>query len=219
MTRSRNQPSWQEEEEAYAKEVTRAIDAAAGPAVDRRRIVEILIQRRLLSINMFTWMLDNLICAMDDDEVREIAIGILRDEYAGPNHRYEFLKEIAGLGIPRRDVLQCKPTSVTRKVMKAIAAKTVELIDGTDLERVAFLRFFAEILPGQEFARLLEIMEEQGMLHPDRSVFLRPHVGYDVVGVKGHPSHAEQYRDHIDRLIAAGGDRSAVSSSSARHAT
>src|SRR4051812_42905588 len=101
---------------AFRDEMLRAIDAAAGPPEDRRRIIDILVQRPLLSIDMFTWMVDHLICAIDDETVREIAVGILRDEYSGPNHRYEFLMEIAQLGVSKRWVLQQRTSTTTREV-------------------------------------------------------------------------------------------------------
>ena len=198
------------QETSLTDKMLESINEAVGQPVDGRRIVEILVQRRLLSINMFTWMLDNLICAMDDDEAREIAIGILREEYAGPNHRYEFLMEIVDLGLTRRDVLRRKPSKVTEDVMRGIARLTVELIEASDLERLTFLRFFAEILPGHEFAHLLDIMVEHEMIVANDSRFLRPHVNYDVVGNKEALSHAEQYRAQIEQLIEKGGDRKAV---------
>lgn len=189
------------QEIAFRDEMLAAIDVASGASDDRRRMINILVQRRILSIDMFTWMVDHLICAIDDDEAREIAIGILRDEYCGPNHRYEFLMEIVQLGVTKRWVLRQRMSATTREVEKRIRKVTKYLIDATELERLAFLRFFSEVLPGQEFAHLLAILQNRKMIDPAASRFLRPHVNYDVVGIEDSLSHADQYRLHVARLL------------------
>ncbi len=198
------------QEAALTGQMVAAIDRAVGSPVNARRIVDILIQRRLLSINLFTWMVDTLLCAMEGDEARDIAIGILREEYAGPNHRYEFLMEIVALGIQRRDVLRRKPSPVTKQVMKRIGRVTLRLVDASELERLIFLRFFGEILPGHEFAHLLCIMQDQQMIEAEKSRFLWPHVNYDVIGHDEALSHADQYLIHIERLLGDIDDRAAV---------
>ena len=183
-------------EERFAGELSSAIDAAVGEPPDPTRIRDVLVQRRLLSIHSFTWMMDNLICALDGDDAREVATGILRDEYAGPNHRFEFLKEIEALGHSRRDILECPPTPTTREAIKRIIRYTVSLTKASELRRLVFLRFFAEVLPGNEFAQIFDHALSIKLLSAERSRFLWPHIQFDVLGHE-QLSHAEQYQHLI----------------------
>lgn len=165
--------------------------------------VDILQQRRLLSLEQFTPMMDRIICATLTDDVRKIAEGILREEYGLHNHRYLFFKELRNLGVAREDIIEAKTTKTTEEVMARVEALVQRIQSTTEIERLVFLRYFAEVMPGHEFSQLSNLLHNSGLLLREDQVFLYPHVEYDVIGKHG-ASHADQYLPIIAKVFRPG---------------
>lgn len=173
--------------------------SAPVPA-NREVLIGVLKQRRLLSLDLFIWTLDRMICALECDQAREVAMGILREEYAQANHRYAFFLELRRLNVSRRVLIESRPTETTRSVMDQIVAMVHDLEAGGDLQRLIFLRFFAERLPGHEFSFLCKRLEQVELLSRAESRFLHPHYQFDITG-EGGASHADQYLESITLLL------------------
>jgi hypothetical protein len=124
----------------------------------------ILLQRRFVSL-AFTPAYDLAIDLLRDEVGLRIARVILREEYPDSHgntrsHREDMTEDLLQLGVPRRAIVEARPTAATKRVIN----DTFELIadaggyDNADLRLLTTLRFWGEVLVSVEYGRLWERM-------------------------------------------------------------
>ncbi|GAA2409853.1 hypothetical protein GCM10010420_43100 [Streptomyces glaucosporus] len=177
----------------------------------------LLLQRRFVSL-AFTPAYDLAIDLLRDETGLRIARVILREEYpdgsgSTRSHREDMKDDLLRLGIPRRALVESRPTEATRRVLD----ETFELIadagrhDDADLRLLTILRFWGEVLVSVEYGRLWERMEPLLTQNGEnRSRFYYPHHVHDA---KAHPltdasllstTHSDRLATRISELLARG---------------
>jgi hypothetical protein len=156
--------------------------------VDNKFLIEVLHQRRYLALH-FTLFCDIIICALEDETARGVAVDIVRAEYIGSNHREDFVREIMSvraamsLGSDRRDVVTHPISEESKRTVSSAIDLAFDAAKAeSDLARLVTLHFFGEVTPSHEFKRLFLALERRKLLDRDGSVFLYPHVIYDELG-------------------------------------
>lgn len=169
----------------------------------------LLLQRRFVSL-AFTPSYDLAIDLLRDEVGRRIARVILREEYPDSHghtrsHREDMTEDLLRIGIPRRSLVETRPTPATRKAiddafdMIAEAGARSSQQDA-DIRLLAILRFWGEVLVSVEYGRLWgrigPLLTESGM---NRSRFYYPHYVHDA---KAHPLATVSLLSttHSDRL-------------------
>jgi hypothetical protein len=208
--------------------------AAAG-AMTRDALLELLLQRRFLSL-AFTPIYELALDALIDVRARHVVRSLLRAEYGGdddddlgefpaddrPTHRERLVLDLCALGATRRQIACSRPSQATRTVVEGLLAAMVRGPDtGEDAHQIAILstlRLAAEILVAVEYAALWPHLQRLGLSADGRpgtkrSLFYHPHMVHDArtIRLSGPPSapldagHSDQLTACLHALLAASG--------------
>jgi len=170
-------------------------------------LINALVQRRFVALR-FTLFCDTIMCGLADADLREVVQRIVKEEYLHSNHRDDFVRELALLGVTRQALHQWRISEITRRT----AAEFIDLAEECTREGEVFsivaLRFCSEILAGLEFKFFFETLYHNGLAANSESPFLLAHVEYDLLGHEENnvSSHAEQYRPFLDKYLVSKDD-------------
>jgi hypothetical protein len=145
---------------------------------------------------------------MDEGEPQEAVKSVVRDEYADTNHRDDFVRELKALGIDRKTLRDHELSQTTYWTAMNIILFARACEKRSVVYKLSALRFFAELLPAEEFRFFFnELFLRYGAAH-STSVFLWPHVKYDVAGglEDGRKTHAAKYADEIRKVLKEDAD-------------
>ncbi len=166
----------------------------------------LLLERRLLALDVFEPMYNRGLCGLEDETAKEIVREIIREEYpiAHPNHREDALSDLMLIGIPKERILAIKP-SVQTRAARDVLINLVEYLpygmvnhteDNYELRILTTLRVAGEVLPGIEHQLLWSEIERRYQKTSDQSRYYVPHGSHDSkrcsLGALG--------KSHADRL-------------------
>lgn len=172
--------------------------------VSRPQLIEILLQRRFLSL-AFTPLYDLAIDACEDPEAKRCLREILREEYPGydqHSHREDLLEDLIALGATWDQVVSTLSTRATLETLDGLFG-LLQKTEGRALYEVKVLtvvRLAGEVLVATEYGCLWPRLEALGLTE-FVSKFYYPHVSHDKpsFGI-GDVPRFEQPRSHSDRL-------------------
>jgi hypothetical protein len=124
-----------------------------GVLRSKRRIIELLEQRRFLSLE-FTRIYDVLIDAVAHEGAKGVIREIIKEEYSnGASHRERLVHDICLMGTTPLSVLRCRPTRATVKSVVALNRMVYSILNHREptLPALAFIRFWGEALTGIEY--------------------------------------------------------------------
>ena len=182
----------------------------------------ILIQRRFLSlsiVNIYELAIDALSDRLAKQTVREI----LHEEYPRntkgiplPSHRELLFQDLLNLGATPEMILTTPETTTTKEVRMQSYQLMVDCLAKTEaqIQLIAFLRFWAEVLVAVEYSclwqRISERLANKNSEDKPRSEFYYFHLIHDSrnsdVGQEnllGGLTHAQELGIHLKRLISS----------------
>lgn len=164
----------------------------------------LLLQKRHLSLT-FTPLYDRALCALVDEEAKDVVRDIVREEYVTSNHREDLVQDLLTIRIPFRKIHQTKATPTTEKTIERTLRSVTYRHDYTnDIRILAALHMTGEILPGLEYGVIVPELEKRYGLTAEKSVFYYNHLAHDpkrvVLGESGQ-THADRIGAVLGRLI------------------
>jgi hypothetical protein len=192
---------------------------AAVPRLDRAAFLEVLLQRRFLSL-LFPVVYDVGIDGLGDEAARRLVREILREEYpdatgATPSHREDLVADLLVLGASRGQILAARPTAATT----AVVEQTLGLALGAaaapgDAAVLTVLRFWGEVLVSVEYGEfwrpMAAVFEDAGAA----SRFYHPHHHHDgreplAAASDSSATHSGRLGACLARLLAQDADAGA----------
>jgi hypothetical protein len=174
----------------------------------RERVIEILLQRRFLSL-AFTPMYDLAIDGLSDPRHKRVARSILHEEYPmgdRTTHREDLVVDLLTLGARREQITSCLPSGDTREaILELLAVLPQREPDGLyQIKLLTVLRFSCEVLVALEYERLWPRLHELGLdvTGPKQSVFYLPHRKHDGPTIAWTAESRLQPENHADELGA-----------------
>ena len=185
-------------------------------------LLEILIQRRLLSlsiVNVYEFVID----ALTDGDIKQTVREILNEEFPRntkgvplPSHRELLFQDLLNLGATPDRILTTPETSHTKLVKDKSHGLLVSCLGEPygQAGLITLLRFWAEVLVSVEYAclwqRLSERLSHKPSHHKLRSEFYYFHMIHDSrksdVGqesILGGLTHSQELAVHLKRLISS----------------
>ena len=173
---------------------------------DRDELLEILLQRRFLSL-LFPVVYDIGIDGLTDPTAIALVREILREEYpdptgATPSHREDLMSDLLTLGATRPQVLAVRPSAITTAVVEETLALMLDATAaGSDVEVLTILRFWGEVLVSVEYGDFWRRMERRFAAAGVASRFYHPHHHHHD-GREPLSGASEDSRTHSGRLGA-----------------
>ena len=187
-----------------------------------QEFLAVLIQRRFLSlsiINIYELALDALTDQLAKQTVREI----LHEEYPRntkgvplPSHRELLFRDLLNLGATPEMILTTPETTTTREVRLQSYQLMVDCLGETEaqIQLIAFLRFWAEVLVAVEYSclwqRISERLASKNSENKPRSEFYYFHLIHDSrnsdlgqENLLGGLTHSQELGIHLKRLISS----------------
>jgi hypothetical protein len=187
-----------------------------------QNFLAILIQRRFLSlsiVNVYELAIDALSDRLAKQTVREI----LHEEYPRntkgiplPSPRELLFQDLLNLGATAEMILTTPETNITREVREQSYQLMVDCLGKTEaqIQLIAFLRFWAEVLVAVEYSclwqRISERLASKNSEDKPRSEFYYFHLIHDSrnsdVGQEnllGGLTHAQELGIHLKRLMTS----------------
>lgn len=165
---------------------------------------EVLLQKRIFSMDFFERFYNSAICGLESEEAKEIARGLIREEYpkSGPNHREDAVYDLLKIGLSKGRILGSVPTRETETAINnligIVAYKPTESgkDKSYDLRAIVAMRFGGEVLAGEEMALLWKQLQQRyGLIEADSKFYLF-HAMHDkkyVEAGKLGPSHSDRF--------------------------
>lgn len=178
---------------------------AAIDDLDRAAFLEVLLQRRFLSL-LFPVVYDIGIDGLADEASTRLVREILREEYpdptgATPSHREDLVGDLLALGATREQIMGARPSAVTASVVRETVALMLDAAaapgDGAVL---TILRFWGEVLVSVEYGEFWRRMEGELEAAGVASRFYHPHHHHD--GREPLAEAAQDSATHSGRLGA-----------------
>ncbi len=190
--------------------------------IDEATFKELLLQKRLFSLEFFERFYNTAICGLDDEEAKEIGRGLILEEYAtgGPTHREDTVYDLGRIGIPKLEILTANVSPGTQRTIDS----TIALVqyDGNtdyDVRTVTALRVAGEVLAGVEMGLICQELERRYGLSKADSKFYWPHAEHDKktvpIGEAG-VSHSDRFGQVLVRLVSSYSDLEVVKDSMER---
>jgi hypothetical protein len=174
-------------------------------SLPQEQFFEMLLQRRFISL-IFSTVYDIGIDALTDDVALKLARQISREEYPDdtgetPSHREDLVHDLGILGVPRTEVLACRPTDVTISVVVDTLKLIGDLAASGDssIKVLTMLRFWGEVVVSVEYGEYWKRMISQ-FDRPDDSHFYLEHYSHD--GRESLTSASEESETHSGKLGA-----------------
>jgi len=162
------------------------------PTLPKETVINIFAERRGL-VSCFTFMCEQFGPVMEIEKARDIVFEIYREEMIDNNHRVDYYKELAILGIDLATARKWRFSNTTNRVWEKMIRTVRSYLPRSELDRLLLLRYAGEYLPGIEFTKIYRRLEAFGLFDKHTSVFLYPHVLFDTTPHKGLASHADRY--------------------------
>lgn len=182
----------------------------------------VLIQRRFLSlaiVNVYELAID----ALTDQAAKQTVREILHEEYPRntkgiplPSHRELLFQDLLNLGATPEMILITPETTITIKVRVQSYQLMLDCLGQTEaqIQLIAFLRFWAEVLVAVEYSclwqRISQRLASKNSENKPRSEFYYFHLIHDSrnsdIGQEnllGGLTHAEELGIHLKRLISS----------------
>lgn len=157
---------------------------AAIEQLDRAAFLEVLLQRRFLSL-LFPVVYDIGIDGLGDKNAIRLVREILREEYpdstgATPSHREDLVSDLLALGASREQIVAARPSAVTQGVIADTLALMLDAasVPG-DAAVLTILRFWGEVLVSIEYGEFWRRMEGAFESAGRPSRFYHPHHHHD----------------------------------------
>ena len=184
--------------------------------------LNILIQRRFLSLSIVN-IYELAIDAINDSAAKTTVRNILHEEYPRNtkgvpllSHRELLFQDLLNLGATPQTILTTPETPITKEVREQSYQLMVDCLDTekTQIQLIAFLRFWAEILVSVEYSclwqRISEKLASKNSADKPRSEFYYFHLIHDSrnsdLGTEellGGLTHAQELAVHLQRLITS----------------
>ncbi len=172
----------------------------------QKKMIGVLAQRRHLSC-LFTSFCDTIYPTLSDESHRKLVQEIVREEYLEENHREAFVQELINLGMSRQEIRNTQYTDGTLKAGQRLIKFALECGRREQIYALCALRFFAELLAGDEFNFFFQQLFGNQKRKRKKSVFLGPHIDLDLAGSGGpNDGHAERYLTPIAELLVSKDD-------------
>lgn len=179
---------------------------AAIERLDRDAFLEILLQRRFLSL-LFAVVYDIGIDGLSDEDAIRLVREILREEYpdptgATPSHREDLVSDLLALGATREQIVQTRPSVVTATVIEETLRLMLDAASAPgDAAVLMILRFWGEVLVSVEYGEFWRRMAREFEAAGVGSRFYHPHHHHD--GCEPLATASEASSTHSGRLGAA----------------
>ncbi len=180
----------------------------------------ILIQRRFLSLSIVN-VYELAIDALTDQPAKQTVREILHEEYPRntkgiplPSHRELLFQDLLNLGATPEMILTTPETTITREVRMQSYQLMLDCLGKTEaqIQLIAFLRFWAEVLVSVEYSclwqRISERLDSKNSEDKSRSEFYYFHLIHDSrntdIGQEnllGGLTHAQELAIHLKRLM------------------
>lgn len=165
---------------------------------------EVLLQKRIFSLEFFERFYNRAICGLESEEAKEIARGLIREEYPkiGPNHREDAVYDLLKIGILKERILGSVPARETEtainNLIDIVAYKPTESgkDKSYDLRAIVAMRFGGEVLAGEEMAMLWKQLQQRYGLTESDSKFYLFHAQHD----KKYVEAGKMGQSHSDRF-------------------
>ena len=152
--------------------------------LDQRAFLEVLLQRRFLSL-LFPVVYDIGIDGLGDQTAIRLVREILREEYpdpsgATPSHREDLVADLLVLGASREQIAAARPTPTTAAVVEETLAMMLDAaaLPG-DFGVLTILRFWGEVLVSVEYGEFWRRMAGAFDAAGGASRFYHPHHHHD----------------------------------------
>src|SRR3989344_1574008 len=167
----------------------------------RKQFLDVLLQKRFHSL-AFTPLYDIAIDGMENEQGKQIAREILREEYPAKmkSHREDLVEGLTKIGVPKKEIMNTAPSEQTISTLKELFAmlKIEEPQDSYDVKALTILRFWGEVLVSEEYSFFIKKLSLTG-LPKEKSRFYWPHYVHDKKKVELDDTKSEK-RTHSDRL-------------------
>ena len=185
-----------------------------------QEFLAILIQRRFLSLSIVN-IYELVIDALEDTIIKQTVREILHEEYPRntkgiplASHRELLFQDLLNLGATPELILTTLETVETKKVRSQCNYLMVNCLGktNTQVQLIAFLRFWAEVLVAVEYSclwkRISEKLDSKNSGDKPRSEFYYFHLIHDSrncdlgrENLLGGLTHAQELGVHLTRLI------------------
>ena len=178
---------------------------AAIEGLDRAALLDVLLQRRFLSL-LFPVVYDIGIDGLADEASTRLVREILREEYpdptgATPSHREDLVADLLALGASRAQIVAARPSAVTAGVLEETLALVLDAAATPgDAAVLTVLRFWGEVLVSVEYGELWRRMGPAIEAAGASSRFYHPHHHHD--GREPLAAASEDSATHSGRLGA-----------------
>lgn len=178
---------------------------AAIDELDRSAFLEVLLQRRFLSL-LFPVVYDIGIDGLADAASTRLVREILREEYpdpagATPSHREDLVGDLLALGATREQIMGARPSAVTAGVVQETLGLMLDAAAAPgDVAVLTILRFWGEVLVSVEYGEFWRRMERELEAGGVGSRFYHPHHHHD--GREPLAAAADDSATHSGRLGA-----------------
>jgi len=168
---------------------------AAVEGLDRDSFLEVLLQRRFLSL-LFPVVYDVGIDGLADEASTRLVREILREEYPDPtgvtpSHREDLVGDLLALGATRGQILGARPSAVTAGVVEETLALMLDAAAAPgDAAVLTILRFWGEVLVSVEYGEFWRRMGPE----------------LEAAGVVSRFYHPHHHHDGREQLAAASDD-------------
>ena len=185
-----------------------------------QEFLAILIQRRFLSLSIVN-IYELTIDALEDTSIKQTVREILHEEYPRntkgiplASHRELLFQDLLNLGATSEMILTTPETVETKKVRSQCDRLMVNCLGkaNTQVQLIAFLRFWAEVLVAVEYSclwkRISEKLDSKNSRDKPRSEFYYFHLIHDSrncdlgqENLLGGLTHAQELGVQLTRLI------------------
>jgi len=142
---------------------------------------EILLQRRFLSIKVFTPFCDMAIDGLNDEKSKKLVGWLIREEYPlnEPSHRENLVSDLVKIGLAKEEILSSMETSKTKKIIEKLFSLVSKHSKNNDVRLLAILRLAPEMLVAEEYKFFVPEIKRRYLLNSKDLVFYTPHVEHD----------------------------------------
>lgn len=156
-----------------------------------------LVQRRFLSL-AFTPFYDQGIDVLEDDEAKQVARELIREEYPqnAPSHREDLVTDLLKIGLTKNRILSARHTKRTKETIDGLYELVAFSGKYDDIKIVSALRTAGEVLVAVEYELIVPELMRRYEFKPECSVFYVLHAEHDQ---KLKPL-GQNRRTHSDKL-------------------
>lgn len=154
-----------------------------------------LLQRRFLSL-AFTPFYDIAIGGLEDEEAKQVARELIREEYPrnAPSHREDLAADLLRIGLTKERILSSRPTPQTLQTIEGLFGLVSFYDRNYDIKVLGALKFAGELLVVEEYKAIVAELQKRDILRPQDSKFYVLHMEHD-------DEHSNRFNRILNRLI------------------